>query len=110
MGNLSAPASKRTIGIVWLTVFIDLVGFSIIFPIFPAMLDWYLPREGTGSLLHSLIDTLMRLTPGENQDFLISVLFGGLLGSLYSFLQFFASPFWGRLSDRHGRRPVRCLG
>ncbi|HVU36842.1 MAG TPA: MFS transporter, partial [Opitutales bacterium] len=33
-------------------------------------------------------------------------LFGGLLGSLYSVLQFFFSPFWGRLSDRLGRRRV----
>jgi MFS family permease len=109
MGNESAPFSRRTVGIVWLTVFIDLVGFSIIFPIFPAMLEWYLPREGDGSFLHGLIRVLTDLTPGQNQAFLVTVLFGGLLGSLYSFLQFFASPFWGRLSDRHGRRPVLII-
>lgn len=109
MGSPSAPNNKRTIAIIWLTVFIDLVGFSIIFPIFPAMLDWYLPREGDGSFLHGLIELLMRLTPGENQQFLVTVLFGGLLGSLYSLLQFIASPVWGRLSDRHGRRPILLL-
>ncbi|CAG8749017.1 3260_t:CDS:2 [Dentiscutata erythropus] len=32
------------------------------------------------------------------------VLLGGALGSLYSFLQFVASPFIGTLSDRYGRR------
>jgi len=36
----------------------------------------------------------------------VEVLFAGLLGSLYSVLQFFFSPFWGRLSDRLGRRRV----
>ena len=109
MGSSAAPNNKRTVGIIWLTVFIDLVGFSVIFPIFPAMLDWYLPREGDGSLLHGLVGLLTQLTPGENQAFLVTVLFGGLLGSLYSLLQFIASPVWGRLSDRHGRRPVLLI-
>jgi MFS family permease len=109
MGSLASPTNKRTAGIVWLTVFIDLVGFSIIFPIFPAMLKWYLPREETGSLLDGLIQSLMELTKGGSQEFLVSVLFGGLLGSLYSLLQFFASPIWGRLSDRHGRRPILLI-
>ena len=109
MGSSDSPTNRRTAGIVWLTVFIDLVGFSIIFPIFPAMLEWYLPREATGSLLDRLIHFLMDLTQGGNQAFLVSVLFGGLLGSLYSLLQFFASPIWGRLSDRHGRRPILLI-
>jgi MFS family permease len=101
--------ARHALGIVWLTIFIDLVGFSIIFPIFPAMLEWYLPREETGSLLHQLIDFFKSVTPGANQEFLVAVLFGGFLGALYSVLQFFASPFWGRLSDRHGRRPILLI-
>jgi MFS family permease len=112
MGKPSSPlpaSKKRALGIVWLTVFIDLVGFSIIFPIFPAMLEWYLPREASGSMLHSLIELFENLTRGHNQEFLVAVLFGGFLGSLYSFLQFFASPFWGRLSDRVGRRRILLL-
>ncbi len=104
-----ASSSKRAIGIVWLTVFIDLIGFSIIFPIFPAMLDWYLPRLESGTLLHDAVHGLLNMTAGSNQGFLVSVLFGGFLGSLYSFLQFFASPIWGRLSDRHGRRPILLI-
>lgn len=102
-------SSKRTIGIVWLTIFIDLVGFSIIFPIFPAMLEWYLPREDPGSFLHGMIALFESLTQGVNQQFLVAVLFGGFLGSLYSVLQFFASPFWGRLSDGMGRRRVLLI-
>lgn len=109
MGSNSASPAKRTLGIVWLTIFIDLVGFSIIFPIFPAMLEWYLPREGEGSLLHGLIAGLQQLTTGHNNQFLVTVLFGGILGSLYSLLQFFSSPLWGRLSDRHGRRRILII-
>ena len=104
-----APPPKRAIGIVWLTVFVDLIGFSIIFPIFPAMLDWYLSRLEAGSALNGFINELISMTPGNNQEFLVTVLFGGLLGSLYSMLQFVASPVWGRLSDRHGRRPILLL-
>lgn len=106
MDSHSPISRKHALGVVWLTVFIDLIGFSIIFPLFPAMLDWYLPREGDGSLLSHLINFLRSLSTGENGDFLVAVLFGGILGSLYSILQFLASPFWGRLSDRFGRRKV----
>ena len=37
------------------------------------------------------------------------MLFGGILGSIYSFLQFFFAPLWGVLSDRIGRRRVLLL-
>lgn len=104
-----APPRKGALGVVWLTIFIDLVGFSIIFPIFPAMLEWYLPREGDTSFLHGLIELFTSITPGGNQEFLVAVLFGGFLGSLYSFLQFFSSPFWGGLSDRLGRRHILLI-
>ena len=35
-----------------------------------------------------------------------TVFLGGLLGSLFSFLQFLVSPIIGRASDRFGRRKV----
>ncbi|XP_036069328.1 major facilitator superfamily domain-containing protein 10 isoform X2 [Oryzias melastigma] len=38
-----------------------------------------------------------------------TVLFGGLIGSLFSLLQFLSSPVTGVLSDRHGRRPLLIL-
>jgi MFS family permease len=36
----------------------------------------------------------------------VATLFGGVVGSLYGFLQFVFAPIWGAYSDRHGRRPT----
>lgn len=98
------------LGLVFLTVFIDLVGFSILFPLFPQLLDYYVAREGDGSLIGRLASGLARMV-GERGDPRIAVvaLFGGILGSLYSLLQFLFTPFWGALSDRLGRRPTLLL-
>lgn len=98
---------KTGLGIVFLTIFIDLVGFSIIFPLFPEMLDYYLGQEAakeSPGILAKLIEKIPERT-GNGLD-LRTVLFGGLLGSLYSLLQFVFSPIWGSLSDKVGRKPI----
>ncbi len=64
--------------IVFLTVFIDLLGFGIVIPLLPLYAEKYHP----------------------------SPLAFGLLMSSYSALQFVCAPLLGRLSDRYGRRPV----
>lgn len=64
--------------IIFLTVFIDLVGFGIIIPMNPYL------AEAFGA----------------------SPLQVGLLMSVYSLMQFLFSPIWGQISDRIGRRPV----
>lgn len=38
-----------------------------------------------------------------------NVFFGGILGSLFSLLQFLSSPLFGSLSDVHGRKPLFAL-
>jgi MFS family permease len=38
-----------------------------------------------------------------------SVLFGGIIGSLFSFLQFVSSSFMGALSDYYGRKPILII-
>lgn len=104
---------KHTLGIIFLTLFLDLVGFSIIFPLFPAMLDYYLPNgAGDGSLLGQLIVPLSawaERSGAEDPRFMTAVLFGGILGSLYSILQFICAPLWGAYSDRVGRRKVLLI-
>ncbi|MGB0344499.1 MAG: MFS transporter, partial [Coraliomargarita sp.] len=112
-GSANAPG-RQTLPIVFLTLFLDLVGFSIIFPLFPAMLDYYLPQEGGGSggLLGKLIApiaTLAENSGAEDPRFMTAVLFGGILGSLYSVLQFICAPLWGACSDRVGRRKVLLI-
>lgn len=111
----AAPEStnRRTLGIIFLTLFLDLVGFSIIFPLFPAMLDYYLPNgAGDGSLLGQLVGQLAswaEQSGAGDPRLMTAVLFGGILGSLYSILQFICAPLWGSLSDRLGRRPVLLI-
>lgn len=104
---LSAEA-RGVLKVLFVTLFLDLVGFSIIFPLFPSMLEYYTAREGNTLLLGSIVDALERFTElsGGPSDIAVIVLFGGVLGSLYSLLQFACAPIIGVLSDRYGRRPV----
>ena len=100
------------LGIVFLTLFIDLVGFSIIFPLFPAILDFYLPlEEAKGGPLKTLVSFLNKIAQTQHNEpqFMTTVLFGGILGSIYALLQFITAPLWGRLSDRIGRRSVLII-
>lgn len=46
------------------------------------------------------------IIPLLGRDFGASPLQAGLLMSIYSLMQFVFAPFWGRLSDRWGRRPI----
>lgn len=106
----STPTRPASLGVVFLTIFIDLLGFTIIFPLFPAMLDYYLRVDGLGGGLGWLlarIDAFAQLA-GSHSNYRV-VLFGGVLGSLYGLLQFLFAPIWGSLSDRIGRRPVLLL-
>lgn len=106
------PQGSR-LPVIFLTLFLDLVGFSIIFPLFPAMLDYYLPGgAGGNNLLGQLIAPLAswaEQSGAEDPRFMTAVLFGGILGSLYSILQFVCAPLWGAYSDRVGRRRVLLI-
>ncbi len=99
--------AKSSLKIVFLTLFLDLVGFSIIFPLFPALAEHYIKVDGDNYFLNLIFSGIETLTATGGAGKLSSiVLFGGALGALYSFLQFIAAPVWGRISDRIGRRPV----
>ena len=69
------------LGLMFFTVFIDLIGFGIIIPVLPL----YAKEFGADGLTV------------------------GLLLTSYSLMQFFFAPMWGRLSDRIGRRPVLMI-
>ena len=68
--------------IVFLTVFIDLLGFGIVLPLLPRYAAWFNASK-------------MQL---------------GLLMASFSAMQFLFAPMWGGLSDRVGRRPILMLG
>jgi MFS family permease len=67
---------------VFLTVVIDLLGFGLVLPLLPLYAERY---HAAGWQI-------------------------GLLFAAFSGVQFLAAPFWGRLSDRVGRRPVILAG
>lgn len=98
---------RSVLGLVFLTVFLDIVGFSIIFPLFPGMLDYYFTTEGADSFIGSIV-TQLQAFAGEDRN-AVQTLFGGLLGSVYGLLQFIFATVWGGLSDRIGRRPVLLI-
>lgn len=72
---------KPSLLVIFLTVFIDLIGFGIVLPLLPKYTDAF-GAEGwkTGAIIAS-----------------------------FSAMQFFFAPIWGRLSDRIGRRPVLLI-
>ncbi|MGA2246982.1 MAG: MFS transporter [Verrucomicrobiota bacterium] len=69
---------KPSLLIIFLTVFIDLIGFGIVLPLLPRYADKF---GASGFMI-------------------------GLIIASFSVMQFFFAPWWGRLSDRIGRRPV----
>jgi MFS transporter, DHA1 family, tetracycline resistance protein len=67
-----------------LLTFVNIIGFTLLIPVLPVIVERYAPPEYSG------------------------VLYGALLSS-YALFQFLASPFLGSLSDRFGRRPLLFL-
>ena len=106
----AAPQRPLSLGVIFLTLYIDLIGFSIVFPLGPDLLGHYLATDGRSGALGWLLaqsDALARAFGRD--DAFAAVLFGGVLSSFFSILQFIFAPFWGALSDKHGRRPVLLL-
>lgn len=97
------PPRPTSFGVIFLVLFLDLVGFSILFPLYPFILDHYLTQDSW--LLHGILAWIHHGWP-EASPVQTAALFGGVLGSGYALLQFLTAPVWGRLSDRIGRRPV----
>jgi len=74
--------SKAGLSLIFLTVFIDLLGFGILIPILPSF-------------------AIKELGVDEAAV--------GIAIAIYSLVQFIFNPILGRLSDKHGRKPVIVL-
>ncbi|XP_031705441.1 major facilitator superfamily domain-containing protein 10 [Anarrhichthys ocellatus] len=102
--------SSKVINIVFITLLLDLLGFTLILPLLPSILDHYAQTgDGVYQSLQSVVDWFREVVGIPMEKKYNSVLFGGLIGSLFSLLQFLSSPVTGALSDRYGRRPLLIL-
>ena len=106
----STPSRPLSLGVIFLTLYIDLIGFSIIFPLGPDLITHYLDIDGQSGLLGWLLDQSNAVAHAFGRDnAFAAVLFGGVLSSFFSILQFIFAPLWGSLSDKRGRRGVLLM-
>ncbi|NP_001017667.1 major facilitator superfamily domain-containing protein 10 [Danio rerio] len=103
-------SSSRVIRVVFLALLLDLLGFTLILPLLPSILDHYSQTgDNVYQSLQSVVDWFRGAVGAPMETKYNSVLFGGLIGSLYSLLQFLSSPITGALSDDYGRKPLLLL-
>ena len=100
----SSAARPLSLGVIFLTLYIDLVGFSIAFPLGPDLLAYYLGLEGKTGALGWMVAQVESFASALGIASYAPVLFGGVVASVFSILQFVFAPFWGELSDRRGLR------
>ncbi len=87
--------------VIFLTVFIDLLGFGMVLPLLPI----YAKTFFLDSHAHQTASAVAHTVTDAESGAII-----GLLMASFSAMQFVFAPIWGRLSDRIGRRPVLMIG
>ena len=93
---------------IFISLVIDLLAFTLILPLFPTLLEYYgyTLNDPYYKYCEQYLDSTLKLfgaPTGRNSNL---VFFGGLLGSLFSLLQFVSTPFIGTFSDIYGRKPL----
>ncbi len=79
-----ASNKKAAIGFIFITLLIDVIGFGLIIPVIPKLIE---DLSGNSSVSNAAT-------------------YGGLLTFAYAIMQFLFAPVLGNLSDQLGRRPV----
>lgn len=72
---------KPPLFFIYLTIFVNIIGFGMVFPLLPFYARHFQASEATV----------------------------GLLAASFAIAQFLLSPIWGRLSDRYGRKPIIAI-
>ncbi|XP_017889399.1 major facilitator superfamily domain-containing protein 10 [Ceratina calcarata] len=100
----------NTVQVVFISLLLDLLAFTMILPLFPALLDYYKEIEDDRGMYYKILHHIQRARQFiDAPDRVNTVLYGGFLGSMYSFLQFLSSPIVGALSDMYGRKPMMIV-
>ncbi|XP_058798160.1 major facilitator superfamily domain-containing protein 10 [Phymastichus coffea] len=101
---------SKTVRVIFISLLLDLLAFTMILPLFPALLDHYESVDSGNGLYSVFLNKIHKLSSLLNApENINSVLFGGFLGSMYSLLQFLGTPIVGGLSDVYGRKPLMML-
>lgn len=97
--------------VIFISLILDLLGFTLILPLFPKIFEFYHsnPNDETYHFLHYYLDEFRMFFAAPDNKGFNSVLFGGMIGSMFSLLQFISSTIIGAASDRYGRKPVLLL-
>uniref|UniRef100_A0A8C5L476 Major facilitator superfamily domain-containing protein 10 n=1 Tax=Jaculus jaculus TaxID=51337 RepID=A0A8C5L476_JACJA len=101
---------RRVVIVVFLGLLLDLLAFTLLLPLLPALLESHGrahdPLYGSWQRGVNWFATTIGVPAEKRYN---SVLFGGLIGSAFSVLQFLSAPLTGAASDCLGRRPVMLL-
>ncbi|XP_045482243.1 major facilitator superfamily domain-containing protein 10 [Harmonia axyridis] len=95
--------------VIFISLLLDLLAFTMILPLLPSLLDHYKQNDSTGlyAWLSGRVKYFQEIV-GAPEKF-NNVLFGGFLGSMFSFLQYLTSPLLGSISDVVGRKSVLII-
>uniref|UniRef100_A0A2K5ZP52 Major facilitator superfamily domain containing 10 n=1 Tax=Mandrillus leucophaeus TaxID=9568 RepID=A0A2K5ZP52_MANLE len=104
------PPERRVVTVVFLGLLLDLLAFTLLLPLLPGLLESHDrahdPLYGSWQGGVNWFATAIGMPVEKRYN---SVLFGGLIGSAFSVLQFLCAPLTGATSDCLGRRPVMLL-
>jgi hypothetical protein len=99
--ELDSALVSKCLTRIFIALLIDILAFTIILPLFPRIMAEYHAVDGPNesSFYHGILVQVTRFRKwiGGTESRLDIVLFGGMLGSLFSFMQFISSPFIGEL-------------
>uniref|UniRef100_A0AC34Q5I7 Major facilitator superfamily (MFS) profile domain-containing protein n=1 Tax=Panagrolaimus sp. JU765 TaxID=591449 RepID=A0AC34Q5I7_9BILA len=111
MQTTEKSVNKSLISLIIILI-IDLVAFTCILPLFPTILEEFSkaePKDELYSKFESSIKIFESIIGVPDLARYNNVFLGGILGSLFSLLQYVSSPIFGALSDNYGRKPLLLI-